>query len=84
MFYKKDMQKGGVETIKMMVVLVYVVSKYSKLVTHILIRPSLKGGLCMIAGQKNRDVVEVVSKFEIRDVCSSSLALGMGNQSNDD
>ena len=40
------------------------------------IRPSLKGGLCMSAGQKNHDVVVVVvlvvvvvvSKFEIRDV----------------
>ena len=35
-----------------------------------LIRPSLKGGLCMSAGQKNRDVVVVVvvAKFEIREV----------------
>ena len=40
----------------------------------LLIRPSMKGGLCMSAGQKNRDVVVlvvvvvVVSKFKIRDV----------------
>ena len=36
------------------------------------IRPSLKGGLCMSAGQKKHDVVVVVvvvvSKLEIRDV----------------
>ena len=40
-----------------------------------IIRPSLKRGLCMSAGQKTRDVavvtvvtVVVVAKFEIRDV----------------
>ena len=32
-----------------------------------LVRPSLKGGLCMSAGQKNPVIVEV-SKFDIRDV----------------
>ena len=33
----------------------------------VLIRPSLKGGLCMSAGQKNPGVVVVVAfKFEIR------------------
>ena len=48
-----------------------------------LIWPSLKGGLYMGSGQKKTlcsMYVGIWSKFEIRNVGSSNLALGMGNQ----
>ena len=49
-----------------------------------IIRPSLKGGLCMSAGQKiSDDDDDVGSKFEIRDVRLIQSSLRMGNQSND-
>ena len=49
----------------------------------LIIRPSLKGGLCKSAGQKKRDVVVINQSLRLGLSGSSSLALGMGNQSND-